>query len=500
MGGEPVVEEVLDAEPTAEETSETVNKFLEAEYPPWALPVFVAVVIGAAGYAFMEWRKKRAEDAMAKTLERGMFGADEDDTPALETDDKGMLSGEGGDTDAGQSEEFDPSSVDLSGYNPDVEEAWEEFQKTTQGTDYAENIPSLVKCLKLFEEHLPSSHHCTVQGFIHLARSYQHAQKWLACDKLCARATDKIDTVQAGGSVKQAMITLLCCQGLACFREPSGKRYAHAENCYRRGLKVVREMSHPSWRPVELQTAHDFARELIGAGKTDLAQAEVAKSLQLLQLLENPPKPSRPDGASSDSEEEEQPPPPPQIRPKDAALSRCNLMRTLAHAQTTGGDKIGAETTLRKALKLADSVGNTPGAGCNNPDCKDPNCKGPKDQGGQMAMEFCRRELAQLYLNQPDRAREAEPLLRETLGLLQARSAPMTLWLEIATELNGVLMDKGEYQEAHRWATQVLQHTCNTCGADSPQTVLPLQKLGLATWALGDIKRAGDSIMQVSPR
>lgn len=80
----------------------------------------------------------------------------------------------------------------------------------------------LEEILATFEKCLPSSHHCTTQTFIHLARSYQHAQKWNACDKLCTRATDKLDTATAGGAVKQALITILCCQGLACFRTGAG--------------------------------------------------------------------------------------------------------------------------------------------------------------------------------------------------------------------------------------------------------------------------------------
>ena len=46
--------------------------------------------------------------------------------------------------------------------------------------DYAKNVPALEECLAVFEEHLPASHHCSIQCFIHLARSYQHAEKWVA--------------------------------------------------------------------------------------------------------------------------------------------------------------------------------------------------------------------------------------------------------------------------------------------------------------------------------
>eukprot|EP01048_Picozoa_sp_COSAG05_P014980 COSAG05_NODE_1751_length_4143_cov_2.852621_6_plen_291_part_00 len=196
--------------------------------------------------------------------------------------------------------------------------------------DYIKNVKPLEEILATFEEFLPSSHHCTTQTFIHLARSYQHAQKWNACDKLCTRATDKLDTATAGGAVKQALITILCCQGLACFRTGAGpidrvevsdslrciaclhfllgravrlenhlsnvvvtgveKRKTHAENCYRRALNIVREMSHPSWRPVELKTSHEFASELISAELYDTAIAEVNKALGLLQSLEHPPR------------------------------------------------------------------------------------------------------------------------------------------------------------------------------------------------------------------
>ena len=48
-----------------------------------------------------------------------------------------------------------------------------------------------------------------------------------------------------------------------------------------------------------------------------------------------------------------------------------------------------------------------------------------------MLVQFARRELAELYLSQPDRVVEAEPLLRETIQLLQDRAAPMDLWVRI---------------------------------------------------------------------
>ena len=68
------------------------------------------------------------------------------------------------------------------------------------------------------------------------------------------------------------------------------KRKTHAENCYRRALNVVREMSHPSWRAVELKTSHEFASELISAELYDTAMVEVNKALALLHSLEHPPR------------------------------------------------------------------------------------------------------------------------------------------------------------------------------------------------------------------
>ena len=38
-------------------------------------------------------------------------------------------------------------------------------------------------------------------------------------------------------------------------------------------------------------------------------------------------------------------------------------------------------------------------------------------------------------------------LLRSVLEMLQARKAPMTLWLEIATDLGDVLGRQGKYQQ-----------------------------------------------------
>eukprot|EP01044_Picomonas_judraskeda_P004908 COSAG03_NODE_444_length_7850_cov_26.836858_5_plen_67_part_00 len=44
-------------------------------------------------------------------------------------------------------------------------------------------------------------------------------------------------------------------------------------------------MSHASWRPVELNTIHEFAREMIGAGMAKEAVKEMAGAMEMLDEL-----------------------------------------------------------------------------------------------------------------------------------------------------------------------------------------------------------------------
>ena len=53
-----------------------------------------------------------------------------------------------------------------------------------------------------------------------------------------------------------------------------------------------------------------------------------------------------------------------------------------------------------------------------------------------MQAECARRELAYLLMGLDGRAGEAEPLLRKVLEMLQARAAPMTLWLDVRSPLS----------------------------------------------------------------
>ena len=67
----------------------------------------------------------------------------------------------------------------------------------------------------------------------------------------------------------------------------------------------------------------------------------------------SPPKEGSESEHSSDEEEE---PPKPQIDATQAGLTRANLIRTLAHAERSRGDKPAAELSLKKALNIADSI------------------------------------------------------------------------------------------------------------------------------------------------
>eukprot|EP01044_Picomonas_judraskeda_P000353 COSAG03_NODE_16_length_21807_cov_27.080247_1_plen_89_part_10 len=60
--------------------------------------------------------------------------------------------------------------------------------------------------------------------------------------------------------MKQTLITLCCCEGLACFRTTTKDRKQHAENCYRRALKVSLSLS--LCLSLSLSVARSLARSL----------------------------------------------------------------------------------------------------------------------------------------------------------------------------------------------------------------------------------------------
>jgi tetratricopeptide (TPR) repeat protein len=310
------------------------------------------------------------------------------------------------------------TTVDLSSCDPEVIEAWEKFQAAAQTQNYSANIPVMEKAVAAFETSLPAAHQASMQAYIHLARNYQQVGMWDKCDKLCARACEKLDTASAGGPVKQTLITLCCAEGMACFRTTKKDRKQHGENCYRRALKVVREMTHPSWRPVELNTIHEFARELLGVRMSKEAVKEMHGAMEMLDDLAE---------EQLDDDGEVIAPAHPMAMGANGAINRSAILRTMSQAAASMGSMEAAEGGLKEAIKLASAVS--------------------ADQA-TMQVECAKRELAYLITTRlPSRVAEAEPLLRNVLEMLQARKAPMTLWLEIATDLGDVLGRQGKYPQ-----------------------------------------------------
>ena len=243
-----------------------VNVFDGLDWTHAAGLVAGALLLGA--YYAAQWKKDQAEAALAKSMMGGLgLAEDEDEVDGdVQIDKKtGQMIKEGVEVMKSNSASGagTDTEVDLSGSDPEVADAWEKFQAAARTQDYKANVPIMEKAVAIFEAHLPASHQASMQSYVHLARNYQQVQSWDKADKLCARACEKLDTTSAGGPVKQTLITLCCAEGMSCFRTKKG-RNQHGENCYRRALKVVREMSHQSWRPVELNTIHEFARELLG--------------------------------------------------------------------------------------------------------------------------------------------------------------------------------------------------------------------------------------------
>ena len=258
----------------------------------------------------------------------------------------------------------------------------------------------------------------TMQNYVQLARRYQHAGKWEKCDKLCARACEKLDTGNAGGPVKQNLILLSCAEGLACFRSPKNRKQ-HGENCYRRALNVVRQMQHPSWRTVELNTIHEFARELMSADMHKVAVKELNGAMEMLDEMCGGDEGKRLFACRLSrriqrwlraDEEGNVMEPHPMTQGMAGAVNRTSVLRDLAQAAKHMGSADAAEGGLREAIRL---------------------CDAETGKEVDMQAECARRELAYLLMGLDGRAGEAEPLLRKVLEMLQARAAPMTLWLDV---------------------------------------------------------------------
>ena len=92
------------------------------------------------------------------------------------------------------------------------------------------------------------------------------------------------------------------------------------------------------------------------------------------------------------------------------AVNRTSVLRDLAQAAKHMGSADAAEGGLREAIRL---------------------CDAETGKEVDMQAECARRELAYLLMGLDGRAGEAEPLLRKVLEMLQARAAPMTLWLDV---------------------------------------------------------------------
>jgi hypothetical protein len=398
---------------------ETVNVFdgLDSRH----LGAVVVGLLGIGAYMAMQWKKAKAQEALARSMagNLGLAESDEEED-GIEIDKKtGQLKAEGSEviTPTSQSGQGPDTAVDLSGCDPEVIEAWEQFQAAARTQNFAANIPIMEKAVAAFEAHLPAAHQASMQTYIHLARNYQQVGMWDKCDKLCARACEKLDTASAGGPVKQTLITLCCAEGMACFRTKKDRKQ-HGENCYRRALKVVREMSHPSWRPVELNTIHEFARELLGAAKQKEAVKEMHSAMEMLDNLAE---------EQLDEDGEVVAAAHPMAMGANGAINRSAILRTMSQAAASMGSMEAAEGGLREAIKLASTIN--------------------ADQA-TMQVECAKRELAFLITTRlPARVAEAEPLLRNVLEMLQARKAPMTLWLEIATDLGDVLGKQGKYPQ-----------------------------------------------------
>ncbi len=385
----------------------------------------LAAVVGLLGfgmYMAVEWKKAAAQEALAKSM-AGNLGLAEDEGPGegIEIDKKtGQLKTEGSEvvTPGSVGSQGPDTTVDLSSCEPEVVDAWENFQAAARTQNFSANIPIMEKAVVAFEASLPAAHQASMQSYIHLARNYQQVGMWDKCDKLCARACEKLDTASAGGPVKQTLITLCCAEGMACFRTTTKNRKQHGENCYRRALKIVRELTHPSWRPVELNTIHEFARELLGAGMGKEAVKEMHGAMEMLDDLAE---------EQVDEDGEVVAPAHPMAMGANGAINRSAILRTMSQAAASMGSMEAAEGGLKEAIKLASGVS--------------------ADQA-TMQVECAKRELAYLIMTRlPSRVAEAEPLLRNVLEMLQARKAPMTLWLEIATDLGDVLGRQGKYPQ-----------------------------------------------------
>ena len=223
----------------------------------------VAVVVGALGmaaFAAVQWKRRRDAAALQQSLSNSMFGAEEEATegaeaaPEFKVNDKGELvsaDGQAGEEEKSQAD----NTLDLSGYDPTVLDAWDDFQQGMQANKGpAENVEVMERVLPVLEEHLPGAHECVTTCFITLARNYASLERWDKCEKLCGRGADRLDTAQRGKQTF-SMVQMMSLRGCAAFRQ---NRYDHAKECYQRCLDVLDELTHPSWRHVEVEKIHEF--------------------------------------------------------------------------------------------------------------------------------------------------------------------------------------------------------------------------------------------------
>ena len=164
----------------------------------------LAAVVGLLGfgmYMAVEWKKAAAQEALAKTISGnlGLLDGDDEQDETIEIDKKtGQLKTQGSEviTPGSASSAAPDTTVDLNDCKPEVIEAWEKFQVAARTQNYTANIPIMEKAVAAFESSLPAAHQASMQSYIHLARNYQQVGMWDKCDKLCARACEKLDTVR----------------------------------------------------------------------------------------------------------------------------------------------------------------------------------------------------------------------------------------------------------------------------------------------------------------
>lgn len=422
---------------------------------PLAGGKLTAIIVGGLGVAmalFFYNRKatrdrRLLEEQMGRTLS-GMDGAADDDL--VSTDKNGVLTDvQNAPDEEGPSGDNTPV-IDLHGCHPVTVEAWENFQLVKAAfeaggevsqTVFSEGIETMRKSLTVFEEHLPAAHGCSVNCYQLLANCYMNSRQWDLAEKLCNRAVVRMEAGLTS-EIRQTTINLCWHLGTIYFvGESKGVRKEQGINAYRKALRLLEDMTHLSWRPLEISTFQRLGMQLLDAGFPKDAAAEFNGALEVLDDHENP-------------------------------VARANILRGLALSLAADKEFALADSKINEACVLSKAISVE-----------------------LLEKMFVARASIKMMQKQYN---VAEPFFKKALDMTEARGAPWPEWCGIASELAQTYAHQRKFHPAHHLYERLLQINVKFNGNEHPSILGPMTDVAMMTWAMGDFERAKDLFFQAS--